>query len=89
MIRMFVRHRVADYGAWKGIYDGFDQDRQALGVDAHAVYRSIKDPNDVTVWHDFATQEAAESFMSSAQLREAMETSGVQGTPEVWVTTES
>lgn len=87
MIRLFVRHRVADYGAWREVYDGIDEDRRGMGVTGHAVYRSVSDPNDVTLWHDFSTQEAAESFASSPRLREAMQQAGVQSTPEVWFTT--
>ena len=73
MVRMFVRHRTADYAAWRGVYDGFEQQRRELGVTGHAGYQALGDPNDVTAWHDFSTREAAESFASSPQLREAMQ----------------
>jgi hypothetical protein len=85
--RMFVRHRVADYAAWRDVYDAFDEERRGLGVTAQAVYRSVADPNDVTACHDFSSQEAAEAFASSPQLRDAMQHAGVQGAPEVWLTT--
>jgi hypothetical protein len=87
VVRMFVRHQVADYAAWRGVYDGLDQARLELGATGHAVYRAVGDPNDVTVWHDFTSQEAAESFSSSPQLRDAMQQAGVQGRPDVWFTT--
>ena len=87
MARLFVRHRVADYTAWREVYDGFDKERRGLGVTGQAVYQSVSDPNDVTAWHDFSTQEAAEAFASSPQLRDAMQHAGVQGAPEVWLTT--
>ncbi len=86
MTRMFVRHRVADYAAWREAYDAFDEERRGLGVADQAVYRSVADPNDVTVWHDFSNHEAAESFASSSQLRQAMQHAGVQGAPEIWFT---
>ena len=28
MVRMFVRHRVGDYTAWRALYDGFEAQRQ-------------------------------------------------------------
>lgn len=87
MTRMFVRHRVADYVAWREAYDEFDEERRSLGVNDQAVYRSVADQNDVTVWHDFAGQDVAESFASSPQLRQAMQHAGVQGAPEIWFTT--
>jgi hypothetical protein len=87
MIRMFIRHEVADYDAWRAVYDAFD--RQALGVQAHAVYRSLDDPNDVTVWHDFESAEAAHGFASTGELEEAMRHAGVTSTPTIWFTTPS
>jgi hypothetical protein len=49
----------------------------------------VGDPNDVTVWHDFETAEAAEAFVNSEALREAMEAAGVQGQPDIWITEEA
>ena len=89
MTRMFVRHRVADYAAWREAYDGFDEERRGLGVTGDAVYQSVADPNELTIWHDFSSQEAADSFGSSPRLREVMQDAGVQGAPEVWFTTEA
>lgn len=86
-VRMFVRHRVASYSAWRGVYDEFDADRSGLGVIDQAVYQALDDPNDVTAWHDFSNREDAESFASSSQLRDAMQRAGVQGQPDVWFTT--
>ena len=87
MVRMFVRHEVADYDAWRAAYDGFD--RSALGVVAHAVYRSLDDPNDVTVSHDFGSEDAARAFASAGELEEAMRAAGVTSTPTIWFTTPS
>jgi hypothetical protein len=87
MVRMFVRHEVADYDAWRAVYDGFD--RSALGVTGQAVYRSLDDPNDVTVTHDFESEEAARSFASAGELESAMRRAGVTSTPTIWFTTPS
>ncbi len=84
MVRMFVRHRVADYATWRAAYDVFDQDRQALGASGHDVYRTLGDENDVIAWHDFADEEAAKAFASSSQLRDAMQRAGVEGQPDIW-----
>lgn len=87
MIRMFVRHEVSDYEAWRKVYDGFD--RSALGVVSAAVYRSLDDPNDVTVVHDFESAEAAHAFADAGDLENAMRHGGVTSTPTVWFTTPS
>jgi heme-degrading monooxygenase HmoA len=89
MVRMFIRHDVADYDAWRKAYDDFAGEQQARGVRAEAVYRSVEDPNDVTVWHDFDDAESARAFESSDALREAMTSAGVQGRPQVWLTEEA
>jgi hypothetical protein len=84
---MFVRHSVSDFDTWKQAYDDFDAKRKEMGVVAHGVFRSVDDPNDVTVWHDFETAESAHDFARSHQLRGAMSQGGVAGKPEVWFTT--
>jgi hypothetical protein len=60
-----------------------------MGVSGDAVFQSIEDPNDVTVWHDFDTAEAAKALVSSDELRNAMQGGGVQGEPQVWFVTPS
>jgi hypothetical protein len=89
MTRLFVRHNVADYKAWRKVYDDFDAERKGLGVTAHAVFQSVDDPNDVTVWHDFSTSQSAKDFAASARLREAMGKAGVKGAPQIWFVSEA
>jgi hypothetical protein len=52
-VRMFVRHEVSDYGAWRKVFDAFAPMQKKQGVVYKAVYQSTDDPNDVTVIHDF------------------------------------
>jgi hypothetical protein len=89
MIRMFIRHPVEDYARWRQGYDDFDEERKGMGVVGDAVYQSADDPNNVTVWHDFETLEAAQEFNSSPRLREVMANIGVVGEPQIWLTTEA
>jgi hypothetical protein len=86
MVRMFVRHKVADYVAWRKGYDAFEPSRTKLGARGHAVYRDIDDSNDVTAWHDFDNVEAAKAFASSSELKAAMKGAGVVGMPTIWFT---
>ncbi len=87
MIRVFVRHRVADYMAWRKVYEAFETRRRNMGASGHAVFQTIDDPNDLTVWHDFETLEQARSFTESAARKDAMAKAGVQGEPAVWFAT--
>jgi hypothetical protein len=84
MVRMFVRHNVQDYEAWRKAYDELDQQRRSMGVTGDAVFQSIDDPNDVTAWHDFDTAEAARAFVASEEVRDAMQRAGVQAEPQLW-----
>ena len=86
-VRVFVRHEIGDYAAWKKAYDEFGATRKKLGVIAHEVYRSIENPNDVTVMNDFKTLQKAKAYAASPELKAAMEKAGVTGTPQIWFTT--
>jgi hypothetical protein len=86
MVRMFVRHRVENYGSWRKGYDAFDAQRPSFGVTGQAVYQDAGDPNMVTVTHDFATLEAAKGLASSDALKQAMKAAGVAGVPDIWFT---
>ena len=83
-MRLFVRHNVADYKVWRKAYDEFDAERRALAVTGHAVFQSVDDPNDVTVWHDFSNAQSAKDFASNPRLKEVMGKAGVKGTPQIW-----
>jgi len=84
MVRMFVRHSVADFGAWKPHYDGFDAVRAQYGVRAAAVFRGTTDRNEVTAWHDFDTLESAQAFAGAPELAAGMQAAGVTSEPQIW-----
>jgi quinol monooxygenase YgiN len=73
-----VRHRVADFDAWRKVYDGFAPIQAEHGVHAHQVLRSIENPDDVTVTHTFDSREAAREFFTMPELKEAMSQAGVK-----------
>jgi hypothetical protein len=72
-----IRHRVADFDAWKQGYDAFGQFQAEHGVTAHQVLRSIDDPNDVIVTHTFVSPEGARAFIAMQELKDAMGEAGV------------
>jgi hypothetical protein len=87
MATMFVRHTVADYAAWRRIYDDFGPMQDAMGVTQKAVYQAADDANEITVIHDFATLEEARAFAGSPELKAAMKDAGVTSAPTVWFST--
>jgi len=84
MTTMFVRHTVANYGAWRKVYDAFHATQKAGGVVAQTVYQAADNPNDVTVTHEFADLKSARAFAGSAELKSAMQGAGVVGAPTIW-----
>ena len=89
MIRLFVRHPVSDFAAWRKSYDAFDEERRGMGVKGHGVFQTTDNPRDVTVWHDFETLAAAKAFAESPRLQEVMKEAGVAGEPTVWFAKEA
>ena len=73
-----VRHRVADFDAWRKVYDDFAPIQTEHGVRAHQVLRSIENPNDLIVTHTFDSPEAARAFFATPELKEAMSQAGVK-----------
>jgi hypothetical protein len=86
MTTMFVKHHVSHYDKWREVYDAFEPVRKTHGVDKQKVYRSVDDPNDVTVLHRFPTAKAAFEFAESEELKLAMQKAGVVGKPAIWFT---
>jgi hypothetical protein len=89
MIKMFVRHEVADYGKWKKAYDEFDAERRGMGVAGDAVYRAVDNDKDITATHDFESMEKAKAFVESPRLKEVMDAAGVTSQPTIWFTNPS
>jgi quinol monooxygenase YgiN len=68
---------VADFDAWRKVYDDFAPIQAEHGVHAHQVLRSTENPNDVIVTHTFDSPEAARAFFAMPELKEAMSQAGV------------
>ena len=73
-----VRHRVANYDAWKTVYDNFAPIQAEHGVRAHQVLRSQDSPNDVVIIHTFDNLETAKTFFAMPELKQAMLKAGVE-----------
>jgi quinol monooxygenase YgiN len=73
-----IRHRVADYDAWKAVYDEFAPTQAEHGVRAHQVLRSTDDPNDIIVIHTFDSAGEAQAFFAMPELMQAMSQAGVK-----------
>lgn len=76
-----IRHAVADYDAWKAVYDGFPP--TAAGAKFARVNRSVDDPNTIAVVAGFESLETAHAFLGSPELKDKMAQAGVAGEPRI------
>jgi quinol monooxygenase YgiN len=72
-----VRHRVANFDAWKSVYDTFAPIQAEHGVRTHQVLRSQDSPNDLVITHTFDDLETAKAFFAMPELKKAMNEAGV------------
>jgi len=78
-----VVHDVKDYDVWKRAFDAHAGARKRAGLIAHAVNRSVEQPNRVVAFLQAAQAEALQAFLKSPDLRQTMEAAGVLGAPHV------
>ena len=83
MATVAVRHRVADFDAWKIGFDEHGRAREESGSTGATVLRGASDPNEVLVLINWPSLENAHAFADDSSLREAMEKSGVIGAPRI------
>jgi hypothetical protein len=79
--------RVADFDAWKAVFDRGEAMRRAAGMVGHHINRSEDDPNRITVYLAVQDLTKATAFSKSEPLQRDMREAGVLGAPEQqWVT---
>ena len=78
-----ILHRVADYDAWRKVYDSVAQIQTDGGVTQESVYRMADDPDNVLVLHYFNDVDTAKEFFANPDLKNAMQRGGVQGEPRI------
>lgn len=83
MIHVLVRHKVSDFTSWKQAFDAHLHARMAAGETGCRVFQSVEDPREVTLLLDWDSVDKARRFVSSNDLRNAMQGAGVVGDPDV------
>jgi heme-degrading monooxygenase HmoA len=76
-----MNHEVADYDAWKAVFDEYPPSKG--GALFHRINRSVDDPNNVTVVAGFETADAARAFANDPNLKEEMGRAGVKSAPRI------
>ena len=88
MIYLLVHHEVADYSAWKSVFDSSLDWRTRNGERNCRIFRGVQNPNELTLlfeWEDF---DKARGFIASDELKNRMAKAGVKGIPRVEYLTE-
>ncbi len=82
-VQVVVSHHVADFNAWKPVFEEHGEIRRRHGATGHHLYRSIDDPGQVIVVNEFADEAGARAFADDPSLPEAMQRAGVDGPPVI------
>ena len=84
MPSLLIRHHVADFLAWKAVFDEHEPARRANGSQGGWLFRDADDPREVLLLLAWDDLERARLFVDSDDLREAMTRAGVTDRPDIW-----
>ena len=84
MTYLMVRHKVADFGEWKPVYDAHAPARAKAGLKEEHLLRNIDNPDEIVLLFSTDDLGKAKTFAASADLREAMQKAGVTDKPDLY-----
>jgi quinol monooxygenase YgiN len=84
-VAILVAHRVADYGAWKKVFDQHLPARKEASCFGHHVHRDADDPSMIYVYCPASDADKVRAFINSPDTGNAMRDAGVVGSPTVTV----
>jgi hypothetical protein len=84
MMYMLIRHKVADFGKWKPIYDAHLPARQKAGLKEEHLFHNADNPNEVLLLFSVEDVYKVKAFTASDDLRQAMEKARVSDKPDVY-----
>ncbi len=83
MVIVLVRHKVADFGRWKQVFDGNFGIRHGAGELSCRIFHAHDNGTDLTLLFEWETLEKARAFFASEPLKSGMQQAGVVGSPEI------
>ena len=81
MVTAIIQHEVKDFKEWKKTFDADEPNRVKAGVKLSGVYKSVKNPNDVTMIFEAPSAESYDALMSDPKRQEDMKKAGVISAP--------
>ncbi len=82
-VTLTIQHPVADFDAWRPVYERHGAVRAHYGLTGERVYRGADDPNDVCIVMSAPSHADVEAFMADPSLSEAMQHAGVTAPPTI------
>ena len=89
MSSVYIRHRVADFDAWKVAFDDHSTVRRDHGLADASLLRDDDDTSMVTIVLNTDDTARARELLASDDLRETMQNAGVVSQPEVWIASDA
>ena len=83
MAHILIRHKVADFGKWKPLYEDDRSVREAAGLKDLHLWRNEGDPTEIIALFEASDLAKAKEFIGSSDLKERMQAAGVQGAPDI------
>lgn len=83
MYHVMARLKVSDFKVWKEAYDRGRSLREAMGIRAFNLWRSVDDPQDVVLLLHATHVDKAKTYFSSDELAQRMAAAGVTEPPEL------
>ena len=84
MSTVIVQHEVKNFAEWKKIFDADQPNLVKVGVQLKGLYKSDKNPNDVTMIFETPDEPGLfDKVMSDPQRQAAMKNGGVVSAPAV------
>lgn len=83
MATVIVTHRVSDYDRWRPAFDQDAPQRKKAKLTSWTVHRDHADPNLLTIIMKTNDLDAAKRFADSPELRDVMQSAGVEGPPDI------
>ena len=80
-----LRHKVADYSAWRPVYDADAPRRAEAGLKEVGVYRDADDENMVLIVWGTEDGDTVKALVESPDLADKMKEAGVTSEPQVWM----
>jgi quinol monooxygenase YgiN len=83
MAHLFIKHKVADYTAWKKSFDEFAETRRAGGEKSFQIFHPENEPNNLYLMFEWDNIANAQKFLDSSELKNTMQEAGVTEEPQI------